>query len=221
MTQHTILNLLHPRLKVGIVGLAPTAILADDQLPDAPFKIDLNLMEADSGTCLVQATLVNTGASPLRVKGFRWQHDPAVKGGPALHFPDALRPQVFATENLRGDYFGTGTVEGDRWRGDPRRRLQLDGFPRPDRSGRRGRPDSGGHGNRPLNGRRRPTADLHRAGGTCVAALAAGLCRGFTVEDIREPPHHSSGVGRERRRERLTIRLRLRLRPPCGTDNHK
>ena len=71
MTQHTILNLLHPRLKVGIVGLAPTAILADDQLPDAPFKIDLNLMEIDSGACLVQATLVNTGASPLRVKGFR------------------------------------------------------------------------------------------------------------------------------------------------------
>ena len=115
MTQHTILNLLHPRLKVGIVGLAPTAILADDQLPDAPFKIDLNLMEIDSGACLVQATLVNTGASPLRVKGFRWQHDPAVKGGPALHFPGALRPQVFATENLRGDYFGTGTVEGDRY----------------------------------------------------------------------------------------------------------
>ena len=172
MTQHTILNLLHPRLKVGIVGLAPTAILADDQLPDAPFKIDLNLMEIDSGACLVQATLVNTGASPLRVKGFRWQHDPAVKGGPALHFPDALRPQVFATENLRGDYFGTGTVEGDRRCGDPRRRLQLDGFARPGRSGRRGRLDPDPLGDRPLDRRDRTRPGRRRIGRPRVPTLA-------------------------------------------------
>lgn len=108
-------DLVHAQYKIGLVGLTPVGILADGQSPDVPYEVKVEISEPEAGCCVAQATLVNRGAVPLRLQGLRWHCDPAEKDGPALHFPVELKPQVFATENLRGDYFGTGTVEGDRY----------------------------------------------------------------------------------------------------------
>ena len=99
----------------GIIGLRPTAILADDESPDACWGVRWEIETLASNTVCTRAWITNTGTTPLRVKGIRWGCDPAEENGPALRFPPALEPHVFATENLRGDYFGSGTVEGDRF----------------------------------------------------------------------------------------------------------
>ncbi len=109
------IHLGHDTLGVGISGLAPTAILADAQAPDVSLAVTWETSVPEAGCLWTRATVLNTGAAPVALKGIRWRCDPAGSGGPALRFPAALRPQVYATENLRGDYFGTGTVEGDRF----------------------------------------------------------------------------------------------------------
>jgi hypothetical protein len=109
------LHLKHATLPLGLAPMRPVAILADDQSPDAEYEIHVDVSTPEAGCCLAQGTIKNTGSSPLRIKGLRWRFPPYEPGGPALHFPNNLEPQVFGTENFRGDYFGTGTVEGDRF----------------------------------------------------------------------------------------------------------
>ncbi len=109
------IHLVHSKFNVGIVGLAPAAILADGQSTDTPYGVSVDVTTPEAGCCVAQATITNRGSASLRLQGIRWRFDPEEKNGPALSFPVALQPQVFATENLRGDYFGTGTVEGDRF----------------------------------------------------------------------------------------------------------
>ena len=108
-------QLIHPQFKAGIVSLLPTAILADNQISDVSYEVRLESQSQQADSVWARATITNTGASPMRLKGIRWSCDPEEKNGPALHFPNALQPRVFSTENLRADYFGTGTVEGDRY----------------------------------------------------------------------------------------------------------
>ncbi len=97
--------------KIGINGLKPNVILAEGQSGDARYTVTCVSGPAAHGGTWARAEVVNTGDRPLAISGFRWG---AASGG-ALAFPVALRPQVYATENLRGDYFGTGTVESDRF----------------------------------------------------------------------------------------------------------
>ncbi len=101
----------HAQHAVGLNGLTPSVILAEGQAADACFSVACRSGTSAHGGTWARAELVNTGDRPLAVKGFRWRG----AGGAGLAFPAALRPQVYATENLRGDYFGTGTVEGDRF----------------------------------------------------------------------------------------------------------
>lgn len=98
---------------LGLSGLVPCAILADDQRADAPLEVTWETGAPETGVCWARAAVRNAGDRPVALQGFRWGFDPRQSGGPALHFPVPLRPHVYATENLRGDYFGTGTVEGD------------------------------------------------------------------------------------------------------------
>lgn len=99
--------------EIGISGLRPAAMLADGQAVDAPYAMRLEMSEPEPGCRVAQAVVVNTGAAPLALTGIRWRFDPARHDGPALRFPAALRPRVFATENLRGDFFFNGSTEGD------------------------------------------------------------------------------------------------------------
>ena len=57
----------------------------------------------------------NTGRKALRVQAIRWVSDFPRTGKAVLQFPTALRPFYFATENYRGDYFGTGTTRGGQF----------------------------------------------------------------------------------------------------------
>jgi hypothetical protein len=111
----TPLHVYHATHALGLTGLVPSLLLADDQPADAAFTVTWETGEAADGGRWARAEVCNTGTTPVALKGFRWGFDPRGAGGPALHFPAALRPHVYATENLRGDYFGTGTVEGDRF----------------------------------------------------------------------------------------------------------
>jgi hypothetical protein len=111
----TPIHLYDERHRTGLVGLVPAAVLADDQAADAPVEVTWETGRPEAGVCWARAEVGNVGDRPVAVKGFRWQADPRAGAGPALHFPLALRPHVYATENLRGDYFGTGTVESDRF----------------------------------------------------------------------------------------------------------
>ena len=99
--------------EIGISGLRPAAMLADGQSVDAAYAVRLEMSEPEPGCRVVQAVIVNNGAAPLHVAGIRWRFDPLRHDGPALRFPAVLQPRVFATENLRGDFFFNGTTEGD------------------------------------------------------------------------------------------------------------
>ncbi|MBF0243921.1 MAG: alpha-galactosidase [Planctomycetes bacterium] len=105
----------NPEAKVGIHDLLPTLLLADNQAANAEFALTWETEQMEEQACWARASVQNTGSAPLSLKGFRWRYDPAGSAGPALHFPVTLQPCVYATENLRGEYFGTGTVEGDRF----------------------------------------------------------------------------------------------------------
>ncbi len=109
------ITLLDPSGQVGLVGLAPSPILAAEQPPEVSYDVRWETGEAGEGARWAQAYIVNTGATPLRLQGIRWGCHPRETKGPALRFPAVLEPHVYANENLRGDYFGTGTVEGDRF----------------------------------------------------------------------------------------------------------
>lgn len=109
------IDLLHPVHDIGISGLRPFPLLADDAAPNSECAVDLESGVPEPGTLWARARITNTGPQPLRLQGIRWACVAGAPGGPALRFPPALQPHVYATENLRADYFGTGTVEGDRF----------------------------------------------------------------------------------------------------------
>lgn len=98
---------------VGLRDLRPYAILAADQRADAPLEVSWTAQSPEANTVVAQACVTNTGTAPLQIRGIRWMHDYAAS--PALHFPTALSPHYYATENYRGDYFRGGTVEGDTY----------------------------------------------------------------------------------------------------------
>jgi hypothetical protein len=93
---------------IGFRSLAPSLILAEHQPADAPFRVTCEVHALAPDILWARAEVENTGDRPLAIQGFRW-------GGEGLAFPAALRPHVYATENLRGDYLGPGTVESDRF----------------------------------------------------------------------------------------------------------
>lgn len=109
----------HSTLDLGIVGLRPQAILADSAgtLPKlSTLRITWTSRALDARSVVAQASITNTGSAPVTLAGIRWSYDPALGHvGPALHFPTALQPLVWANENLRSEYFGTGTVEGNQF----------------------------------------------------------------------------------------------------------
>lgn len=96
---------------IGIRNLAPAIMLADNQAADAAFEVTCEVEELHGRGIWARAQVRNTGDRPLHIKGIRW----AGTNRPALHFLPELKPHVYATENLRADYFGTGSVEGNRF----------------------------------------------------------------------------------------------------------
>ncbi len=65
---------------------------------------------------VVRARLKNNGEKALRLRGFRWVSDiSSAYPPPVIQFPKALEPFYFATENFRGDYFGTTTTRGEHY----------------------------------------------------------------------------------------------------------
>ncbi|HUV38981.1 MAG TPA: hypothetical protein VMY39_05175, partial [Planctomycetota bacterium] len=65
---------------------------------------------------VARVRVTNSGDAPLKLRAIRWSADASARAASnALAFPDALQPFYFATENFRGDYLGTCTVEGDRY----------------------------------------------------------------------------------------------------------
>lgn len=99
--------------EAGLDHFQPAAILVGDTPPDAAHEVCLEVVEPVPGGWLARATIRNTGLAPIEIAGIRWRHNPRVAGGGSLRFAPALKPRVFATENLRGDYFFAGTVQGD------------------------------------------------------------------------------------------------------------
>jgi hypothetical protein len=60
--------------------------------------------------------LTNKGSRPMRLRAIRWVSDLSTTyPPPAIRFPKNLEPFYFATENFRGDYFGTTTTRGEHY----------------------------------------------------------------------------------------------------------
>ncbi len=102
---------------IGIQNLTPLAMLADSKNSSEPgntaYRVDVDDREL-SDTCRVaRARVTNTGDQPLRISGIRWTFSP--KLGYSLAFPPEDKPQYFATENFRSDWFGAGTTFGDSY----------------------------------------------------------------------------------------------------------
>ncbi|HYE08176.1 MAG TPA: hypothetical protein VEL07_21870 [Planctomycetota bacterium] len=101
-----------PAEDLGWRGLLPRPVLADTADADA-VRVTLRTRRSDGGI-VAQAVVTNRGRRRLRVRAIRWVRDlRSVEGGQALRFPRAERPWYFATENFRGDFYGTGTTRGD------------------------------------------------------------------------------------------------------------
>ncbi len=98
---------------VGLRQFAPVALLAPGGSLDYRPDTQLSLEQQPSGGLLARAVVFNRTGAPIRLEGIRWQATAEADGMP-LYFPSMLNPRLFATENLRGDYFRIGTVEGNR-----------------------------------------------------------------------------------------------------------
>jgi hypothetical protein len=107
-------DLIHPTRGVGLRGLRAHPVLAAGEDVDAGLKTEVKVETmGEAGRCF-QAFITNTGTRGVRIQGIRWTPDPTA-GQAGLLFPPALRPTLYCTENLRGDWFGIGTTEGDRY----------------------------------------------------------------------------------------------------------
>lgn len=108
-------TLRHPSVGIAIEGLKPFPVLASTQRPDAALSITVEIIESTERHVRARAVLVNTGTKAVRISGIRWTHDVWGSKPAALLFPPWLQPHQHCCENYRGDYFGTGTTEGDRF----------------------------------------------------------------------------------------------------------
>lgn len=107
-------ELIHPTRSVGLRGLRAHPILAADEGADTKLKTEVKVETAGAAGRNFQAFITNTGTKSVRLQGIRWTPDPAAEQA-GLLFPPALRPILYCTENIRGDWFGVGTTEGDRY----------------------------------------------------------------------------------------------------------
>jgi len=108
-------ELTNSRYGVALRGLVPSVILADGQALDAPYALACQIVQPEEGCLVARATVANAGSRPLRIRGIRWSYDPTAGGTQGVLFPAELGPRYFCTENFRGDWFGAGTTEGDRF----------------------------------------------------------------------------------------------------------
>jgi hypothetical protein len=90
----------------GVTGLRPWA-----RADDGPLETSWRLIASGPEHLVAQAVVRNTGAAPARLRSILWST--GFMDGHALVAPE--KPVFFATENFRGDYFGTGTCFGDRY----------------------------------------------------------------------------------------------------------
>ncbi len=97
---------------IGWVGLTPRPVS-----PEGSERCRVRLQaRRQSGGLAARAIITNQGPRPLRLQAIRWVSDFAKLWAPAvLRFPRTLEPQYFATENFRGDYFGTATTRGEHF----------------------------------------------------------------------------------------------------------
>ena len=108
-------DLLYPGKPVGWKGLIPCAVLAERLGEQEDCKVTLELTRGE-GHVVARARVTNEGDAPMKLRAIRWVADTSVTASTnVLHFPDDLEPFYFATENFRGDYLQTCTIEGDRY----------------------------------------------------------------------------------------------------------
>ncbi|HUV38446.1 MAG TPA: hypothetical protein VMY39_02480 [Planctomycetota bacterium] len=109
------LDFLHPVKPVGWKGLVPCAVLADRLGEQSECRVALELTRSERHV-VARARVTNAGDAPVKLRALRWVADTSVTGASnVLQFPKGLEPFYFATENFRGDYIGTCTIEGDRY----------------------------------------------------------------------------------------------------------
>src|SRR5690242_9704911 len=111
----SVVEIAHSQHGVSLRGLSPTVILAEGQAVDTAYTVQCSIQRPEDGCLIAQATISNTGSAPMRIRGIRWSYDPSVTSAPGLSFPKKLRPRYLCTENLRSDWFGIGSTEGDRY----------------------------------------------------------------------------------------------------------
>lgn len=113
-TKTLTVSVAHPQ-GAGFEGLRPFPILAIGQRADVSLSVRVEIIGTSEMHVLAKAVIENHGKETIRLSGIRWAHD-GMGGAPAaLHFKSALSPMYYSTENFRGDYFGTGTTESNRY----------------------------------------------------------------------------------------------------------
>ncbi|MFB3891017.1 MAG: hypothetical protein ACE15C_03230 [Phycisphaerae bacterium] len=115
MTTAKTFALMHPDRPVGWHCLAPRPLLIGHAEGFAGVKVEFTSRKALGGV-IVQAKITNSGRRPVGLRAIRWATDLSrPEASPAMRFPKTMAPCYFATENYRGDYFGTGTTRGDHY----------------------------------------------------------------------------------------------------------
>ena len=100
---------------MGWKGVTPRAAVVGAGGAAEGCRTELRL-EKSTGFVVARAAVTNTGEKPMRLRAIRWMADTSVTSAPnVLQFPAELAPFYFATENFRGDFLPTGTVEGDAY----------------------------------------------------------------------------------------------------------
>lgn len=100
---------------IGIDSMSASPILADGEPGDNGLSIRIERIKSTRSHVIVRALLRNEGKSPVRVKGIRWGNNAIAGVKPCLRLAPELEPHFYSTENYRSDYFGSGTMEGDRY----------------------------------------------------------------------------------------------------------
>lgn len=107
-------TLRHEASGIALEGLKPFAILANEQTYARDVAVTCEIQQSTPRHILARAIIRNDGEKTVRIAGIRWTHDVWAGKPAALLFPSWLNPHQYCCENFRGDYFGTGTTEGDR-----------------------------------------------------------------------------------------------------------
>lgn len=102
----------HLRGEIGWVRLTPHAVTPEGS---SGHRVALETRRQGGGL-VARAEITNTSQRPMRLQAVRWVSDiSTLYAPPAMRFPRRLEPQYFATENFRGDYFGTATTRGEHF----------------------------------------------------------------------------------------------------------